>query len=215
MDAYILDLDGTLMPSHEVDNDCYWQAVEAVFETPARVHDLQAYTHVTDMGILSQWGRERLGREPTANEVEDVRELFLRYLQEVARNDPRHFEPTPGVEAWLARLAGECSLAIATGGWAKTAQFKLEKSGLARFELPLSSADDATSRENIMRHAQGRLAVGAMAGSITYVGDGPWDLRAAQQLGWAFIGIARGQRAATLRAAGADRVFADFQDSRL
>ena len=32
---YILDLDGTLLPTHDLDNRCYWLAVDDLFSTGA------------------------------------------------------------------------------------------------------------------------------------------------------------------------------------
>jgi hypothetical protein len=45
---------------------------------------------------------------------------------------------------------------------------------------------------------------------FSYVGDGVWDLRAAQNLGWEFIGIADGQGAQELRRLGAQHVLPHF-----
>jgi len=45
-----------------------------------------------------------------------------------------------------------------------------------------------------------------------YVGDVPWDVQAAQNLGYSFIGIAEGARADALRIAGARWVLSDFRE---
>ena len=47
---------------------------------------------------------------------------------------------------------------------------------------------------------------------IVALGDGLWDLRAAHNLGLAFIGIADGARAVALRQAGARHLIADYRD---
>lgn len=199
-----------MMPSHEVDNDCYWQAVHAVFGTGGGIQPIDDYTHVTDSGILSQWTRQQLGRPAREAEVMAIRAGFLRRLQKASRERPQDFLPTPGLRDWLqARRACGAGLAIATGGWGHTARFKLECAGLADLELPLASADDAMPRADIMRAAL-RLLTPAAA-RATYIGDGPWDARASAELGWDFIGIASGKRADRLRAAGAGQVHADFR----
>ncbi len=206
----LLDLDGTLMPSHDVDNACYWAAVGDVFATDGAVLALDGFRHVTDGGILDEWCRAVIDRPPTAPETEAVRARFLTRIEAAAGESPEAFVPLPGLLDWLAqRPAG--SLAVATGGWGHTARFKLAAAGLDRFDLPVASADDALRRVDIMRAAQARLAPPYRAGAPVYFGDGAWDLAATRELGWDFIGIASGERADALRQAGAENVAPDFR----
>ena len=213
MNLYILDIDGTLMPSHVVDNECYWRAVETVFDRDIGIPALDGFTNVTDTGILGQWARDELGRELLADELDRVQRAFLALLQRAAFERPTEFRPTAGVEDWLqlTSMRSDCGLAIATGGWGLTARFKLQVSGLARFDMPLACSDDAVSRTGIMRHAQQLMAAGTGdVERVTYIGDGPWDASSAYELGWDFIGIASGERARELADAGARQVLADF-----
>lgn len=214
MHTYILDIDGTLIPSHQVDNECYWRAVRDEYKVDLGVLPVDGFSDITDLGILNQWVRERFGREPTGGELERVKQRFLDYLETAAGNRAQEFMPTAGVEAWLDRIkaANGQQAGIATGGWGHTARFKLAWSGLARYDLPLACSDDAVSRTGIMRHALELLVATDQqdADCVTYIGDGPWDAAAAQHLGWAFIGIAGGERAAALREAGAEAVYEDF-----
>lgn len=206
----LLDLDGTLMPSHEVDNACYWAAVRDVFETDVGVLSLHAFRHVTDAGILDEWCRRTVGRPPTALETAAVRKRFLAHIEDAAETTPEAFTPLPGLRDWLARRPSG-SLAVATGGWSHTARFKLAAAGLDGFDLPLASADDALRRVDIMRTAHRRLGASFRTVTPTYFGDGAWDLAAARELDWPFIGIASGDRADALRRAGAEQVAPDFR----
>jgi phosphoglycolate phosphatase-like HAD superfamily hydrolase len=206
---YILDLDGTLMPSHAVDNRCYWAAVHEVFGTAGGTVKLTKFRHVTDSGILREWAEQELERLPTRDEVETVRDVFLARIESAAQDEPDAFRPLPGVEDWLADQPQD-HLAIATGGWEHTARFKLRAAGLGGFELPLATSDQAETRTGIMRHALSLLPTARGAPTV-YIGDGPWDVAAARELGWSFIGIAAGSRARDLVAAGAERVHADFR----
>ena len=101
---------------------------------------------------------------------------------------------------------------IATGGWGHSARLKLKLAGLARFDLPLASSDDAVARTDIMQIAARRILDHQWDDEavFTYVGDGTWDLKASQTLDWNFIGIAVGARAALLKQAGATHIQADF-----
>jgi phosphoglycolate phosphatase-like HAD superfamily hydrolase len=218
---WILDIDGTLMPSHEIDNQCYWQAVDECFGGAPAPVELHGFRHVSDAGILSEWMARTWHRDATAGELEQVRGRFLALTQQAFARNPAHFAPMPGLKEWLATLivSGNPSIAIATGGWAHTARFKLQASGLDSFGFPLASCDDAIERQAIMKKALALLKPGTARNgkdprdsAVCYVGDGPWDCKASQSLGWDFIGIAEGPRAAALREAGAKRVFCNFNE---
>ncbi len=212
---FILDIDGTLIPTHEMDNTCYWHAVEQVFGRQEQTVHLLNYVHVSDSGILDQWCRETLGRGPEPAETEALRGLFLELVETASRERPELFQPRPGLTTWLESMLARpgTHLAIATGSWGNTARFKLEASGLSRFGLPLATSDDAISRTEIMNAALTRLDLAGLPPEhlITYIGDGPWDWHASCELGWSFIGIADGERADTLRGLGAQQVHADFR----
>lgn len=101
--------------------------------------------------------------------------------------------------------------AVATGCFALTAKLKLGFAGLLQDDTVLATSDDAASREEIMLAAAARArGAGREFTRFTYVGDGVWDLRAAQNLKWEFIGIADGQRALELRRLGAEHVLPHF-----
>ncbi len=214
LQVFILDLDGTLIPSAEIDNECFWQAVFACFGERNSLPDLHDFKNVTDNGILNEWCLRELGRLPCEQETARIRQIFLQRLESAAIQQPKHFKPMPGVTQWLKTVNDNnfSIAAIATGGWAHSARLKLKLSGLDRFNLPLASSDDALTRPQIMQVAvQKTLGHRPLTGvGFTYVGDGTWDLLASQKLGWKFIGIAKGARAEQLKKAGASYVRADF-----
>ena len=212
--VYVLDLDGTLMPSAEIDNACYWQAVFGFFDRHGPIPDLHGFQHVSDSGILQEWCRRELGREPGAGETRQIKQLFGQHLETAHTRQPHLFSPMPGATDWLTAISasGHVFAGIATGGWEHSARLKLKLSGLDRFALPLASADDAVRRTDIMQIAVQRLPGSQVIEktAITYIGDGVWDLLASRELDWDFIGIASGQRAAQLKQAGADNVRENF-----
>jgi len=212
--VFILDLDGTLIPSAEIDNECFWQAVFDCFDMPGNLPDLHGFKHVTDSGILDEWCRQELGRAASAGETRRIKQHFEQLLDAAFDRQPEHFRPLPGVVEWLeaATSFDHVYTGIATGGWEHSARLKLKLSGLDRYELPLASSDDAVERTQIMRIAAQRTAgQHAHDNSVfTYVGDGAWDLEASRKLDWKFIGIASGTRAEQLRLAGAGVVNVNF-----
>ena len=78
----------------------------------------------------------------------------------------------------------------------------------------LASASDAPTRREILELAVHRAVErsGGAFSRIVAVGDAPWDLRTAAALGWPFVGVASGERASRLRAAGASVVLRDLAD---
>ena len=212
--VFILDLDGTLMPSAEIDNECFWQAVFDCFGKQDQLPDLHHFKHVTDSGILDEWCVRQLGRPPGVDETSQIKHHFAQLLESAFIRQPEHFSPLPGVREWLGAIMKHehVTAGIATGGWENSARLKLELSGLDRFELPLASADDAMPRTEIMQIAAHRTFPHQAhdKADFTYVGDGAWDLQASRDLHWRFIGIATGTRAKQLKLAGAELIWENF-----
>jgi phosphoglycolate phosphatase-like HAD superfamily hydrolase len=213
--VFILDIDGTLMPSAEIDNQCFWEAVFARFGAREELPDLHGFKHVTDTGVLHEWCIGELGRPPRAEETEQIKQHFLQLLESAARRDPEWYKPLPGVFDWLEAVSERSNVraGIATGGWEHSARLKLQVSGLDRFRLPLASSDDAAPRTEIMQIAAQQTFRESQVSDAdyVYVGDGVWDLQASQELGWNFIGIATGIRATNLKQAGATHIKPDFR----
>jgi phosphoglycolate phosphatase-like HAD superfamily hydrolase len=93
---------------------------------------------------------------------------------------------------------------------------KLSSAGLDFQQTPAAFADTAHAREDIMRASFTKAAQSRSRDSfdaVIYVGDGVWDARAARNLGYCFIGIAREPaRTAKLFAEGATHIFNDYLD---
>lgn len=212
--VFILDLDGTLIPVAEIDNQCFWQAVFECFEKQGPLPDLHGFKYVTDSGILPEWCKRELGRVANAEETLQIRDRFLELLEQAVLEQPQSFSPLNGVKGWLQAVQENPNVfaAIATGGWEHSARFKLQVSGLDSFAMPLASSDDAIPRTEIMQLAVTKLPDLQVTHEtdFIYVGDGVWDLQASQALGWKFIGIASGMQAMRLRKAGASTVRTDF-----
>jgi phosphoglycolate phosphatase-like HAD superfamily hydrolase len=66
-------------------------------------------------------------------------------------------------------------------------RMKLEAAGLSDLNVPMSSGDDAHSRKGVMQICASKMK--SSISSFVYVGDAEWDLRAANKLGWQFIGV--------------------------
>jgi phosphoglycolate phosphatase-like HAD superfamily hydrolase len=216
----VFDMDGTLIDAAHspIDDRCFWRAVREVLglagDGPEWIENLR---HVTATNMAAQFCEERLGRATSSGELLLISRRQEDHLAaELSKLEPLTYR-TPGSAEVLAALSDTPGFgwAVATGCFSVTARFKLGFAGLLQSDTVLATSDDAVSREEIMLAAAARAhRAGRAFTRFSYVGDGVWDLRAAQNLGWEFIGIADGQRAQDLRRLGADRVLPHFHPSR-
>lgn len=217
MHLLMFDLDGTLMKSNTLDVHCFTQAIKSATGIQSIQGDWSHYKHVTDKGIVSEILAEAFGRPATGGELMAVRAKIRQILQDEVTANPWRFAPIPGAVEFLTTLKNlpACGLAIATGSWKEMAILKLSAAGFELGNLPLASSDDSHRREEIMQAAFDRaLAFYGVTAfeTVTYVGDGAWDLRAAKNLGYHFIGIGFNHNREQMLAQGAAHVFTDFRN---
>jgi phosphoglycolate phosphatase-like HAD superfamily hydrolase len=209
----VFDIDGTLTDTNRVDHECYVVAVREVLGWQVG-DDWGGVEDVTDSNILRELWRRQRDEPLPAHVEEDVVELFVDLLQVEARRYPDRFRPIPGARDVFARLDGlGWTSAIATGGWRPSAELKLWSASVPFESVPLASASDRVLRTDIIRHALGSME--EQGDTAVYVGDRPWDVRAAHALGIGFVGVGKGTAAEKLREAGATVVIDDLQDTAL
>ncbi len=213
MDLVIFDIDGTLIHSHKEEVDCFIKAYTQVMGKSDIDTDLTKYEHVTDTGITQECIFRHFQRQASSDEHLAIEEAFLNLFgSSLTLNPPKVI---PGVHDLFEQLFGEKNicLAIATGSYYRSALLKLKHANLSLSNLPLSSCADHMARIEIMKTAK-RKAHDAYQvedfRTITYVGDGPWDIKASQALAWNFIGIASNYTQAQLAAWGAKKVLNDY-----
>jgi phosphoglycolate phosphatase-like HAD superfamily hydrolase len=216
MHLVVFDIDGTLTETKGIDEACFVRAVEDTLSIRVKT-DWTVYRDVTDSGILAELVESSVGRLPTRVERERVEAQFCELLEVAFAANPRACLSVGGGPALLTQLGAldQLALAVATGGWERSARLKLSRAGYEAEDLVLASASDASSRHEIMVLAKERACARCGAGefdSITYIGDAPWDYEAATALGWGFIGIGRGRSADVLKRLGATTILADFRD---
>lgn len=187
MNAVIFDIDGTLLHSAAVDDALYRKAVRAVLGDVKLRPALHDYPFVTDTGVLQQI----LADNALADEeslLDEIRSVFVGLLRgHVSAHGP--FAEIPGARDFLNSLRASPShaVAMATGGWRQSAELKLSTAGFEIEDVPLATSNDHHERTTIMEIALGSL--GRHFDSVTYYGDGPWDLQACEQLGWEFVAV--------------------------
>jgi phosphoglycolate phosphatase len=202
-DAYLFDIDGTLLNSRDgVHYHAFHAALRQVYGIEERIDGVHVHGN-TDIGILravveragkAEWFEARL---PAALEV---------MRSEVARNQKElHPELCPGVRELLESLARERKiLGVVSGNLEEIGWLKLRAAGIRdRFAFG-SFSDQNEFREQIFRHssalaathfAETGLAPSRASGTqprVCFVGDTPFDIAAAKKLGLPIIALATG-----------------------
>jgi phosphoglycolate phosphatase-like HAD superfamily hydrolase len=207
----IFDIDGTLCDTSDVDDVCYRYAAAAALKVSPSEIDWTGAPHHTDSGI-ARWLWERFrARSPSREELDRLRDDFLRRLEAERVADANRFRPVRAAPQFLDGLRRVAPiLGIGTGGWRVSAEFKLGAAGIDP-GLLYATADDAESRAEIFSLAWTRASADSERPRATIlVGDSVWDVATARKLGWRFLGVGTGAAAGRLHRAGAAVVVPDY-----
>jgi len=193
MDLAIFDIDGTLIDSNAVDNECFL----ASLGVSAQAIDWRDYRHHTDRGLTHEFLRRKWSRDPAEEDIASHRSMFIDAL----RARITTLEEIRGAKAFLEFLRHRgWDIALATGAWSESALLKLNAAGFPP-TLPLACCDTWASREEIV---SGAIA-GRECNRIVVFGDGWWDVRTARNLNLPFVGVGGA-------AEGAAESIVDFSD---
>jgi len=192
MQLVMFDIDGTLVDSAGFEGDCYAEAVESVLHVRVN-RSWDVYEHVSDSGILEQVLREAALDGDRAELAGCVQRRFVGNVSAYLANNPSALREIEGAKRLVERLLAlpGVRVAVATGGWQETARLKLRLVGIDPERLAFASSSDALARTAIMQLAARRAMQGAAFSRATYFGDGPWDRRASEQLGYDFIAVGK------------------------
>jgi phosphoglycolate phosphatase-like HAD superfamily hydrolase len=154
----------------------------------------------------------KAGSEEDLIKVESRLMFHLKQRYKECRED---FIEVPGANLMLDKLQemDHIAISLATGCWADEARFKLDHSGFNLSSVPMASSNDAIAREEILKASlhKAKESNGVKEfKSVTYIGDGIWDLNSALKLGYNFIGI--GERLRPLKGNGLRHVHEDYND---
>lgn len=232
----IFDIDGTLIRSTHIDDECFTIALDRVLGIRGFDTDWANYTHSTDDGLILEIA-ERYGRfTPSPQQIDDAKaEFFAQLRRAVAAAIAGATSPCTQIDG-VARMLDAVrsragwSVGISSGTSAEAAAIKLGAAGLSLDGLPATFSHRCprthapASRAQIIRCtrektlAASRVAASASPASLAittptvYIGDGLWDLRAAKELGIGFVGIRHDGNESKLRAEGATRIVHHYRD---
>ena len=192
-DAYLFDIDGTLLNSRDAVHYCAFQsAARAVLNLETSIDGVHVHGN-TDPGIVRAVLR-RAGLDDAAIDAH-MPQIVAHMLSEVERNqDQLRPELCPSILDLLAYLEARGKLlGAASGNLEPLGWLKLERAGIrSRFAFG-SFSFPREFRADIFRHAVGlaRELLGSGA-TVTVMGDTPFDIAAAMAVGVPVIALATG-----------------------
>jgi phosphoglycolate phosphatase-like HAD superfamily hydrolase len=213
-DAYLFDIDGTLLNSRDaVHYFAFQHAMRQVLGIKASIEGVPVHGN-TDIGILRAVLR-RAGMNDVAIDSH-MPQIVAQMTAEVQRNREKlNPELCPSILELIAHLQARGKLLGAASGNLETVGWlKLEKAGIRPMFAFGSFSFPRESRADIFQHGidLARERLGRQA-TVTVVGDTPADIQAARAVGAAVIIMATGIYSfAELIASGPDACFACATD---
>jgi phosphoglycolate phosphatase-like HAD superfamily hydrolase len=209
----IFDIDGTLLRSTELQMACLENALLAVFGGQLTLWGNKEPRSTTDSGILAEIARDLWGRAPLPADEARFRAIFLAEMN-VALTRGANLTQTPGA---AFAITGDCAprraaVAIATGGFESVSKLKADHAGLSINSLPAAFAEDGFMKEQVLCVSLHRAEshYGTKFKKVVYVGDACYDARAANRLGFMFVGVGSGTRVQRLLDCGASVTVPDL-----
>lgn len=214
----LFDIDGTLVLTGRAGLRAMVGAFAEVFgrDDP---FDGVAMAGRTDTFLLSQ-ALQRAGLPDDEATHARFRQVYLAKLaDEIGKPGSGRKGVMPGVKPLLDGLASRrgLHLALLTGNYRDAAEIKLSHFGLWDFFPWGVFGDESASRDELACLARDRVTrhlPDADVDRIVVIGDTPHDIDCAHAIGARAVAVATGGHSVQeLRDAGADEVYADFQDT--
>jgi phosphoglycolate phosphatase-like HAD superfamily hydrolase len=211
MNLAVFDIDGTLTRPYRIEDAAFLEGLSEALGFREVDPDWTKYPNVTDTGIVTTLCLDYWGRVPTSDEMSRFQQAY--HVAFVNRVTPDDGAQMPGASSFVAGLREmpEWCIAIATGNCHRFAVLKLTRGAIPCLDVPMATADDAVSRADVIRVALDRARSHYGMNQFRHVvsvGDAPWDLRTARELGLPFVAV--GPRCGVPPAAAS--MIADYED---
>ena len=192
-DAYLFDIDGTLIQSHDaVHYFAFCESLSAVAGRSLNLEGVLAHGNV-DQGILRDaWTRAGVPEADWRPRLAEVRAAMCHFVDK--RQGDLQIEVLSGAREVLQHLRSRgAKLGVATGNLQGIGEAKLRRAGLLDFFDFGGWSDGHEYRRDVLRAAVDRAhhLVGGTA-QMCVVGDTPEDVRAARANGLEVIAVATG-----------------------
>lgn len=180
----IFDIDGTLTRTGGLYDDLFCEVMAEELGVDGFDRNWGSYVHATDSAIVHELFVTHRGRTHHEEELARVRERYFAGLKKIAERGLA----VAGAADALERLPREgWTVAFATGNWGPSARLKLDRAGLPHENRTLASADDGSTRAEILQVAIDRAGRGLRRS--VYLGDASWDVTTTREIGLPLVGI--------------------------
>lgn len=202
----IFDIDGTLLETADLHHRIIIDLL-AADGLDVTFQPWSAYPHYTDLGVLQAVHQHFRGRPISAEELARYDRLYAEALNAHLIADP--VSEVAGAAALIRDLQAlpDVALAYATGSLPGMAKIKLSLLGINAGSVALATGGEFLSREEIVKAAIHRAMGKAAPDRVVILGDGIWDQKTAENLGFAFVALETGTHKF---GAGPVRVLRDF-----
>ncbi len=211
----IFDVDGTLVYSNKVDSQCFAETYQEIYQLPFPTIDWSTYPHVSDTTIFKTVIERHFQRTYTQIELETFHDAFVRRIEREREQHPEKFFIVPGARETVENLLADEQfvVGIATGGWRRPAQLKLDHVGIPHEAIHFHGADNKFTRESIIQAVlDDAHEEEANIQRVVYVGDAIWDVTTTRNMSMPLIGIRRNNDRHILLEAGVEHVIQDYLD---
>ncbi len=186
MHHVMFDIDGTLVQSNDFDTKCFIEAVKEVIGISVD-GNWSEYKYVTASGILNEIIVSYGLQEQKQKIQTSVKKKYINKIETYLQQNS--VSQISGASVFLSHLRKNKNivLSIATGGWFESAVLKLRYANIDFEGIPIVSSNDNFSRTEIMKLASTKIENNNY--KVSYFGDGSWDKKACEDLGYNFIAV--------------------------
>jgi len=210
MKAFLFDLDGTLTQTFYGSDTSFLKAISRQLDVDPTYAYWKDCPHLTDEYVLHFMFQQVLGRDAKPAERARMQQDFLQELQAKYQREPAFFEEVPGALRFVEHLMEQqIAVGVATGGWHHVARYKLDLAGFSQ-DIPLIGSDEHPTKAEFLEALRVSICGDLAPNECIYIGDSPYDFKAAQQLGMSFIGIDYRKRG-VFKGLDVEHIFYDFQ----
>jgi phosphoglycolate phosphatase-like HAD superfamily hydrolase len=192
-DAYLFDIDGTLLRSHDrVHFNSFAHSVRRVMGQELVLEGVSIHGSTDTAILLDAFTASNIDESEWKPQLEPVLELMRATVSE--QRDSLRPYLMPGVEATLRHLKDQGALlGVATGNLEVIGWLKIEAAGLKEWFRFGGFSDSYPVRADMVGHAAvlARRIAGPQA-TVCVVGDTPWDILAAKANSLPAIAVATG-----------------------
>jgi phosphoglycolate phosphatase-like HAD superfamily hydrolase len=218
MKLFLFDIDGTLINSGGAGRKSLNATFKELYGINSATEGINPHGK-TDPIIVREIFKDKLGREPSNEELKRVFERYVEYLKFfILKSDG--YKVLPGVKRFLEVLSERNAiLGLATGNIEEGAKIKLAPSGLLKFFSFGSYGSDSEIRKEIIRIAieRGNKRARELGGEITdiyVVGDTHHDIICAKEVNAYSVAVATGVYSEDeLLSYSPDFIFKDFSST--